>query len=63
MGFNSGFKGLISSQSADPCPEVKITMKNFPPLPIIMHFISSEKHDPNGWHNTTKQPTPESVVN
>jgi hypothetical protein len=54
---------LISSQSADQCPEVEITMTICPPLPIITHFTSSEKHDLNSWQNTTKQPTPESAIN
>ena len=54
---------LISSQSADPRPEVEITMKICPPPQIIMHFTSSEKRDLNSWHNTTTQPTPESIFN
>jgi hypothetical protein len=54
---------LISSQSADPRPKVEITMKICPPPPIIMHFTSSVKHDLNSWKNTTKQNTPESIVN
>jgi hypothetical protein len=58
------FSSLLTTnaQHADPCSGAEITMK-ICPSPIIMDFTSSEKHDLNSWHNTTKKPTPDSLAN
>jgi hypothetical protein len=45
---------LLSSQSANPCPEVEITIKICHAL-IFMHFTSSAKRYFNRWPNCTKQ--------